>query len=391
VVKVAHRMRGLQQSALGAMTVRCRELGAINLAQGLSQVPPPASLLAAGAREFENVGHTYSQPEGLSVFREAVAEKVKRCSGLSVEPATQVVATVGATGALMATLTALLDAGDGVIVFEPFYGYYLSSLQVLGLRPEPVRLTGPAFEITEESLRAAVTGRTRAMIICTPNNPTGRRLTAAELKIVAAVAEEHDLLVITDEVYEDIYFGPAPHLAAATVGNLAERTVTLGSLGKSFSIPGWRLGYVCGPEQLIGAIRIAADSFVVCAPAPLQELGARALNLGEDYYRDLRAMYDRKRRALADGFAAAGLSPNEPEGSYYLFVDCSRMGVATGAEAADLLLENSLVGTVPGEAFYLDAPEVPYVRACFSLPDDVITEAVHRLASGRLTRGRERE
>lgn len=387
MVKVATRMRGLQQSALGAMTVRCQELGALNLAQGLSQVPPPASVLAEGARDFEHIGHSYTQPEGLAVFREAVATKLKRCSGLSVEPTTQVVATVGATGALMATLTAMLDPGDGVVLFEPFYSYYLSSLTVLNLRPEPVRLAGPEFEISEESLRAAITDGTRAMILCTPNNPSGRRLTAAELKIVSAVAEEHDLLVITDEVYEDIYFGSAPHLAAATVGTLSERTVTLSSLGKSFSIPGWRLGYVCGPEHLIRPIRIAADSLVVCAPAPLQELGARALNLGEDYYDDLRAMYDRKRRTLAEGFAAAGLSPNEPEGAYYLFVDCSRMGVETGVQAAEILLENSLVGTVPGEAFYLNQPDRPYVRACFSLPDEVLAEAVERLASGDLTHG----
>lgn len=369
------------------MTVRCRQVGAVNLAQGLSQVPPPASVLAQGARDFADVGHSYTQPEGLPVFREAVADKLKRSSGLSVDPATQVLATVGATGALMATLTALLDQGDGVVLFEPFYSYYLSSLQVVGLHPEPVRLTGPDFAITAEPLRAAVTDRTRAMIICTPNNPTGRRLTAAELEVVAAVAEEHDLLVITDEVYDEIYFAAAPHLAAATVANLAERTVTLGSLGKSFSVPGWRLGYACGPEHLIGAVRVAADSLVVCAPAPLQEFGARALSLGEDYYRELRAMYDRKRRVLAEGFAAAGLSPNEPDGSYYLFVDCSRMGVATGAEAAEALLEHNLVGTVPGEAFYLNAPDRPYVRACFSLPDDVLAEAVDRLAIGGLVRG----
>lgn len=387
MVKVANRIRGLQQSPLRAMTVRCQEVGAINLAQGLSQVPPPASLLAEGARDFGNVGHSYSPPEGLAVFREAVADKLKRCSGLSVEPATQVVATVGATGALMATLAALLDAGDGVLLFEPFYSYHLAALRVLDLRPEPVRLIGPDFEITEESLRAAVTDRTQAMILCTPNNPSGRRLTVAELMIISAFAEERDLLVFTDEVYEDIYFGSAPHIAPAAVGNLGGRTVTISSLGKSFSIPGWRLGYVCGPEELMGLIRIAADSFVVCAPAPLQELGARALRLGDEYYRDLRAMYDRKRRALAEGIAAAGLSPNEPEGSYYLFVDCSRMGVASGAEAAEILLQRSLIGTVPGEAFYLGQPERPYVRVCFSLPDKVIAEAVNRLASGGLTRG----
>lgn len=387
MVKVASRMRGMQQSPLRAMTVRCQEVGAINLAQGLCQVPPPTSLLAEGTRDFGNIGHSYSPPEGVAAFREAVADKLKRQSGLSVEPATQVVATVGATGALIATLMALLDPGDGVLLFEPFYSYHLSALKVLDLRPEPVRLIAPDFEITEESLRAAITDRTQAMIICTPNNPSGRRLTAAELMVISAVAEERDLLVITDEVYEEIYFGSAPHIAPASVGNLGERTLTISSLAKSFSIPGWRLGYVCGPEKLMSVIRIAADSLVVCAPTPLQELGARALRLGDEYYRDLRAMYDAKRRALAEGFTAAGLSPNEPQGSYYLFVDCSRMGVANGAEAAEILLQKSLIGTVPGEAFYLSPPEHPYIRVCFSLPDEVIAEAANRLASGGLTRG----
>lgn len=387
MVKVADRIRGRQQSPLRAMTIRCQELGAINLAQGLSQVPPPAALLAEGTRDFANLGHSYSPPEGTAGFREAVADKLKRYSGLSVDPATQVVATVGATGALMATLTALLDAGDGVLLFEPFYSYHLAALHMLELRPEPVRLVGPGFETTEDALRAAITDKTRAMILCTPNNPSGRRLTAAELAAVAAVAEEHDLLVITDEVYADIYYGTAPHLAPATVGDLGSRTVTIASLGKSFSIPGWRVGYACGPEALMSQIRVAADALVVCAPVPLQELGTRALRLGDEYYQELREMYDRKRRLLADGFAAAGLTPNEPEGSYYLYVDCSSMPVATGTEAAEILLERSLVGTVPGEAFYLDQPDLPYVRVCFSLPDEVLTEAVDRLVKAGLTRG----
>jgi aminotransferase len=380
-------MRGMQESAIGAMTVRCQEAGAINLAQGLCQVPPPPTLLADGSRDFADIGHSYSPPEGAAAFREAVADKLKRQSGLSVDSSTQVVATVGATGALMATLMALFDPGDGVLLFEPFYSYYLSWLKVLDLRPEPVRLVAPNFDITEESLRSAITDRTRAMIICTPNNPSGRRLTVAELEIVSAVAEERDLLVVTDEVYEDIYFGSTPHVAPATVGALAERTISISSLAKSFSIPGWRLGYVYGPESLISVIRIAAESLVVCAPTPLQELGARALRLDDEYYRDLRSMYDGKRRALAAGFTAAGLSPNEPEGSYYLFVDCSRMGVANGTEAANILLRRSLIGTVPGEAFYLGQPEHPYVRVCFSLPDEVILEAADRLANGGLTHG----
>lgn len=384
MVKVADSTGGMQQSAIQAMTARCVEVGAISLAQGLCQVPPPASILAEGARDFRYLGHSYSPAEGLSVFREAVADKLKRYSKLSVEPTTEVVTTVGATGALMATLMAMLDAGDGVLLFEPLYGYHLSALKLLDLRPERVRLVAPDFEITEEALRAAITGRTRAMIVCTPNNPSGRRFTEAELLSVSAVAEDYDLLVITDEVYADIYFGPTPHLAPATVGNLGDRTLTISALSKSFSIPGWRLGYVCGPERLMGPVRIAADALVGCAPTPLQEVGARALMLSDEYYSDLREMYDAKRRALREGFAAAGLSPNEPEGTYFLLVDCSRMGVASGVEAAEILLTRSLIGTVPGEAFYLRPPERPYVRACFSLSDDVLADAVERLTSASL-------
>ncbi|THA34028.1 pyridoxal phosphate-dependent aminotransferase [Streptomyces sp. A1277] len=382
MIEIADRMRNLQESSITAMTVRCQELGAINIAQGLCRVPPPPSLLAEGARDFRDIGHSYSAPEGTAAFREAVAGKLKKYSGLSVDPVTQIVATVGATGALMATLTALLNPGDGVLLFEPFYGNYPTALGVLGLRAEPVRLFGPGFEVTDEALRSAVTDRTRAMIVCTPNNPSGRRLTTAELMTISAVAQEHDLLVITDEVYEDIYFGSTPHIAPATVGDLGRRTVTVSSLGKSFSVPGWRLGYACGPERLMNAVRVAAESLVVCPPAPLQELGARALRLGDDYYRGLREMYDRKRRVLTEGFAAAGLSPNEPDGSYFLFVDCSRLGVATGTEATEVLLRRSLVGTVPGEAFYLNPPDRPYIRVCFSLPDDVIADAADRLARG---------
>jgi aminotransferase len=231
-------------------------------------VSPPSSLLAEGVRDFKNIDHSYSPAEGLSVFREAVADKLKRYGRVNVDPTTEVVATIGATGALMATLTALLNAGDGVLIFEPFYSYHLSALKVLGLRPSRMRLIGPDFEITEETLRAAITDQTRAMIICTPNNPSGRRFTVAELMIVSAVAEEHDLLVITDEVYEDIYFGPTPHIAPAAIGNLGDRTLTISSLSKSFSIPGWRLGYVSGPEQLMRVVRVAADSLVGCAPTP---------------------------------------------------------------------------------------------------------------------------
>ncbi|MEU2172246.1 pyridoxal phosphate-dependent aminotransferase [Micromonospora chersina] len=356
------------------------DVGVVDLRQGLGQVPPPAAVLAEGARRFGELGHSYSPAEGLPVFRAAVADKLQRHSNLSVDPATGVVTTVGATGALIAALMATLNTADGVLLFEPFDDRHRTALETLDLRPEPVRLTAPRFEITAESLRAAVTGRTRAIILSTPGNPSGRRYTEAELRIVSAIADEHDLVVISDEAFADIAFGAAAHVAPATVGGLGNRTLTISALSPTFSLPGWRLGYVCGPEPLIGPVKVAADALVGCAPTPLQEIGAKVLTVGEEYYNELRGCYAAKRRLLIDGFRAAGLAPNEPEGSWFLLVDCSRWGAASGAEAAEFLLRGSGIATVPGETFYLNPPEHPYVRASFALPDEVLADAVDRLA-----------
>lgn len=379
MARTAKRMEGLQQSAIRAMTARCDAVGGINLGQGLCQVRPPRSLLDVGATRFADLDHSYSYAKGDTDFLDAVAEKLARDNGITSDPATQILATIGATGAFNATLTALFDPGDGIIVMEPCYGYHVAAIRLHELVPEPVRLSGRDLHLDRDALRAAVTDRSRAIVVCTPGNPSGRRFDRTELGYIAELAQDHDLVVISDEIYEYIYYASAPHLSPATTQGLADRTVTISGLSKSYSVPGWRLGYATAPDALIAPIQIAADSLAVCAPTPLQQLARHALTLPESYYRELRAMYNAKRRRLSDAFASAGLTPNEPEGAYYLFIDCSALGVATGWEAAHHLLDRAGIATIPGEAFYLTDPGKPFVRACFSVPDEILDNAARLL------------
>jgi aminotransferase len=376
---IARRIADLRQSAIRTMTARCEEVGGINLGQGLCQIDPPPALLQEATARFPVVSHSYSRAEGDCGLLDALADKLRSHNGILVDPATQIVVTIGASGAFNATLLALLDPGDGVLILEPYYGYHLSAIQLFNLEPQPVRLAAPDFRLDPDVLRSAVTRRTRAIVICTPGNPSGRRFTQEELAAVAAVAHERDLLVITDETYEHIYYSPERHLSPAAVDGLAERTITITSLSKSYSIPGWRLGYLTGPASIVQAVRRVADILSVCAPTPLQQLARRALALPDSYYTDLRAMYDGKRHRLMAAFDAAGLPVRAPEGAYYLFVDCSPLGVRDGWAAAEHLLHQGRIATIPGEAFYLTDPDAPYVRVCFSLRDEVLDRAAGQI------------
>jgi aminotransferase len=379
LTRTATRIDNFSQSPIRAMTQRCEAVGGVNLGQGLCQVSPPLTLLEEGSRRFSHVGHSYSNANGDPDFLQAVGEKLKRYNGIDVQPSEQVIATVGATGAFNATLLAMLNPGDGVVVIEPHYGYHMSAIRLFGLLPQPVRLSMPGFTLEPEALRDAVTDGTRAIVLCTPANPCGRRFTTEELAHVAAVAQERDLVVITDEIYEHIYYTGEGHLSPATVAGLEDRTLTISGLSKSYSIPGWRLGYISGPRELIRRVRVVADCLSVCAPTPLQQIACHALSLPDSYYQELRQMYGGKRRRLTDAFAAAGLAPNHPEGTYYLFVDCSGLSTRDGWSAAEVILEQGGVATIPGEAFYVDPPERPFVRACFSMPDAALDQAADGL------------
>jgi len=379
VIRTANRLSDMQQSAIRTMTQRCEAVDGINLGQGLCRTPPPQSLMKHAAQQVVAVDHSYSPAQGDRGFRVALADKLTRYNGLLVDPDTDVVATIGASGAYNAALLAFLDPGDGVVLLEPHYGYHLAALRLYGLQPQPVQLTAPDFQIDWAALEEAITQRTRAIVVCTPANPSGRRFGRAELEIVAALAEEHDLLVITDEIYEHIYYTGTPHLSPATVGDLWDRTITISGLSKTYSIPGWRLGYAVGPAELISKVRVVADTLVVCAPTPLQQLATHALALPDSYYRELRALYEDKKKRLTAAFEATGLTMSSPEGAYYLLVDCSALAVDSGWAAAELILERTRVATVPGEAFYLASPRYPIVRVCLSVADNAIDLAAERL------------
>ncbi len=370
----------VSQSAIRAMTTRCQNLGGINLGQGLCQVDPPRQLLEAAAREFTAAGHSYSPAEGHPGLLRDLARKLSEYNHIDVDPRSQIVVTTGATGALNATLLGLLEPGDGVLLIEPFYGYHAASVRAFGLTVQAVRPRAPAFHLDVDALEAAVVPGVRAIVLCTPANPSGHRLSLPELLAVAAVAERHDLLVITDEIYEYIYYGAPAHLSPAALPELAERTITICGFSKTYSIPGWRLGYAAGPAAMMQRVRLAADALAVCAPTPLQEFARHAVALPEDYYDELRLLYDGKRRRLSVGFEALGLPVRAPEGAYYLLIDCTPLGVTDGWAAAEAILTGAGVATIAGDAFFLSTPDRPWVRACFSVPDPMLDAAVRQLA-----------
>ncbi len=321
----------------------------------------------------------YSFPEGALELRDAVAQKFARDSGLTVDARSEIVITVGATGAFAATLTALFDPGDGIVLFEPYYGYHLNTATIAGLVPSFVTLAPPRFAVEEADVERAILPNTRAIVVCTPANPSGKMWSEGELAMLARVAERHDLVVITDEIYEYIRYDGRPHIAPATIGNLRDRTVTIGGLSKTFSITGWRLGWAIAREPLARAITLVNDLYYVCAPTPLQHGAAAGFAAPRAFFDELASSYQAKRDRICKALDKAGLPPIVPEGAYYVLADASRLGHATAREASMHILERARVASVPGSAFYRGAAGESLVRFCFAKEDDVLEEACRRL------------
>ncbi|MFI2281360.1 pyridoxal phosphate-dependent aminotransferase [Nocardia beijingensis] len=367
----ARRMHGMSVSPIRAMTGVIERAGGINLAQGLCRVAPPAELLDEALARIRTGPHTYGDAAGAHDLRVAIAEKLRDFNGLAIDPETELVVSIGATGALNAVLSALFDPGDGVLLFEPYYGYHHSAVRLHDLDPQPVPC-GRTLALEPEAVREAIEPNTRAMILCTPANPSGIRFDREMLRAIEAIAVANDLLVITDEIYEHIYFDERSHISPASLPGLADRTLTISGLSKTFSVPGWRLGYVAGPADLIRPIHIAADALFVCPPVPLQHIAEAALRLPAAYYSTLRTMYRDRMDTMAAEFERAGLQVRKPAGGYYLLCDFTDTGFTTGTAAAQHLLENHRVATVPGEAFCAGPAPFPFTRACFSVPLDDI-------------------
>jgi aminotransferase len=382
-ISTSRRLQGLVQSDIRRMTRECERVNGINLGQGICDLPTPPLVRDGAIAAIQAGKSTYTHPEGALELRRAIATKLARDNGLSADPLTEIVVTVGASGAFAAAIHALLDPGDGILLFEPYYGYHLNAAIVAGLEPQYLRLSAPDFALRERELRAALRPNTRAVVVCTPSNPCGKMFDRGELEILARVARERDLVVITDEIYEYIRYDGRQHVSPAGVADLAERTVTIMGLSKTFSITGWRLGYAVARAEIARAITLVNDLFYVCAPTPLQHGVAAGFAAPESFFRELAAEYARKREMTCTALERGGLAPIWPQGAYYVLADVSPLGFATAREAAMALLERTGVATVPGSAFYTDREGERFVRLCFAKEDDVLAEACRRIERAR--------
>ncbi len=378
--RLAGRMDALAQSDIRRMTLECARVGGINLGQGICDLPTLPQLKAGLAEAAEADLATYSRYDGVAGLREAVADRLRAKNGLDYDPEGEVVVTVGSTGAFAMAMTALLDPGDEVLLPEPFYGYHWNTVLAAGGVPRPVPLRDPDFAVDLEALERAVTPRTRVLVVCSPANPSGKVWDEAELDGAVALLARHDLVAVTDEIYEDILYDGRRHLSLAARPGARERTVTVSGFSKTFSITGWRIGFAAAPRKVAGAIGVLNDLYYVCAATPLQHAVAHALRtVPGSYYTGLRDDYQRKRDRLASVCDGLGWKPRVPGGAYYLMAEPSGLDASGAREAADLILARAGVASIPGTAFYRDGGGEHLVRFCFAKTDADLDEACRRL------------
>lgn len=375
----SRRLGALVQSDIRRMTRLADERGAINLGQGLCDLPTPPPVAAAAKAAIDARKSIYTYPEGILELRQAIARKLSRDNGIDADPMSEILVTVGGAGAFTAAIHGMLDPGDGILLMEPYYGYHLNASIVAGLEPHYLTLEPPEFTLTEEALRASLRPNTRAVVVCTPSNPSGKMFSRAEIEAIDRVAAERDLLVITDEIYEYIRYDGREHISPATVGNLRERTVTIMGLSKTFSITGWRMGYATAPAEMAKAMTLVTDLFYICAPAPLQYGVTAGFELPQSFFTDMAADYQRKRDRFCAALADAGLDPIVPHGAYYVLADVSRLGQETALDAAMWLIDHAGVAAVPGSAFYRGATGERLLRFCYAKDDEALDEASARL------------
>ncbi len=390
--RLATRLHGIPPTIFSEMSALALRTGSVNLGQGFPDVDGPPSTIARAVEALEQGRNQYAPGIGVPDLRHAIARHQERHYGLALDPDREVVVTTGATEGIAAALLGLVDPGDEVVVLEPYYDSYVAMIQMAGGVRRPVTLRAPTYRLDLDALRAAVTGRTRFLLLNSPHNPTGTVLTRAELEGVAAVAVEHDLVVITDEVYEHLTYadesGEHEHVPLATLPGMFERTLTLSSAGKSYSFTGWKVGWATGPAELVGAVLAAKQWLTFTSGSPLQPAVAHALDEEPEFPRRLATDLRWRRDLLCEGLASVGLTPRIPEGTYFALADVSGLGWTDGMEFCLALPERAGVVAIPAQAFHddLDAGR-PLVRFAFCKEPGVITDGLERLARADLTAG----
>ena len=376
--ELSKRTVGFTDSVIRRMTRVSNKYGAVNLSQGFPDFEPPKAILDRLAEVTKEDFHQYSITWGAQNFREALAEKQTRFMGRTIDPNGEIVVTCGSTEAMMAAMMSVTDPGDKVIVFSPFYENYGADTILSGAEPIYVPLVPPAFSFDPEVLEDAFRQHPKALILCNPSNPCGKVFTYDELKIIADLAEKYDTFVITDEVYEHIVYAPHKHVYFASLPGMWERTISCLSLSKTYSITGWRLGYVIAPPDIIDRVKKVHDFLTVGAAAPLQEAAVTGLRFGDDYYKWLEDKYTEKRNLFLKGLDDIGISHTVPEGAYYILLDISEFGYESDLDFCEKLAEYVGVGAVPGSSFFKE-PENRYIRLHYAKKNETLESALERL------------
>lgn len=374
----ATRLAAFTESVIRGTTRLAQRHGAINLAQGFPDFDPPEELLHALVDAARGPHHQYAVTWGAPRFREALARKISRFTGLEVDPDRHLVVTCGSTEAMMVAMMTACNPGDKVVVFSPFYENYAADAILSGAEPIYVSLRPPEFGFDRDELTAAFRQNPKAIVVCNPSNPTGKVFTREELLFILALAEEHDAFVIMDEPYEHIVFAPHEHVYAASLPGAADRVITCNSLSKTYSITGWRLGYVHAAPAVIEQARKVHDFLTVGAAAPLQEAAVAGLELPDSYYAGLRNMYAGKKELFLGFLRDLGLPFTDPQGAYYVMLDISSLGFANDTEASEWLIREIGVAGVAGSSFFRE-PVHDFIRFHFAKSEGVLRAAGEKL------------
>ena len=376
--ELSKRTETFTDSVIRRMTRVSLRYNAVNLSQGFPDFDPPKEILNRLAEVTNEDFHQYSITWGAQNFREALAEKQSRLMGRKIDPNSEIVVTCGSTEAMMAAMMTVANPGDKVIVFSPFYENYGADTILSGAQPIYVPLYPPQFNFNPEELENAFRQHPKALILCNPSNPCGKVFTYDELKINADLAQKYDTFVITDEVYEHIVYEPNRHLYFASLPGMWERTISCSSLSKTYSITGWRLGYIIAPPDIIDVAKKVHDFLTVGAAAPLQEAAVTGLKFGDDYYKWLQDKYTRKRDLFINGLDAIGIPHTTPQGAYYILLDISEFGYESDLEFCEVLARDVGVGAVPGSSFFRENVN-NLIRLHFAKKDETLNEALNRL------------
>lgn len=378
--KISHKASQFTESVIREITRVALKYDAVNLAQGFPDFPCPPELKRAACQAVEEDINQYAITWGDKAFREAIAEKVRWYLGLHVDPEQEITVTCGSTEAMAAAILATVNPGEEVIVFEPYYENYGPDAILAGATPRYVPLHPPEWTFDETQLRQAFSDRTKAIIINTPHNPTGKVFTREELSFIAELCQQWDVLALTDEIYEHILYDQTQHVALATLPGMGERTITINGLSKIYSVTGWRIGYILANSHLTAAIRKVHDFLTVGAPAPLQRAGVAAMQLPANYYEELAKLYHQKRARILQILDAVGIPYFLPKGAYYVFADISAFGYKNDVEFTEFLIKEIGVAVVPGSSFFSNADKGKnFIRFCFSKKLETLAKAQERL------------